>query len=242
MSLAPADLRLRLVAAFVAVACLSQLRTPAIAAAALIAALILWGRSPARTSWRRLLHVEGFVLLLFLTLPFTVTGTPLLTLGPLTASAEGVSRAVLVALKISAAMVLIGALLGDVEPSRLGGALRGLRVPEAIARLFVLTARYVGLIRDEARRLHEAMRARGFRPRTNRHTWRSYGNLIGMLLVRALERARRVEEAMLCRSYDGRFPYPALPAPTRRDWADFALVAGGGLLALAADLTGVVTS
>ncbi|WP_246668903.1 cobalt ECF transporter T component CbiQ [Ancylobacter sp. TS-1] len=239
MSLAPADLRLRLAATFIAVACLSQLRTPAIAAAALLAALALWRTSPARVSWRRLLHVEGFVLLLFLTLPFTVAGTSLVSLGPLTASAEGLARAVLVALKISAAMMLITTLLGDVEPSRLGGALRGLRVPEAIARLFVLTARYVGLLRDEARRLHEAMRARGFRPRTNRHTWRSYGNLIGMLLVRALDRAQRVEEAMLCRGYDGRFPHATAPAPTRRDWAGFALVAGGGLLALAVELTGV---
>ena len=39
--------------------------------------------------WHRLLHVESFVLLLFLTLPFSVAGLPLLTIGPLTASVEG---------------------------------------------------------------------------------------------------------------------------------------------------------
>lgn len=236
MVLAPADLRLRLVATFVAVACLSQLRSPAIAAAALAVALALWLASPARRHWHRLLHVEGFVLLLFLTLPFTVKGTPVFVLGPLAASAEGFARAALVALKMSAALLLVAALLGDLEPSRLGGALRGLRVPEPVVRLFVLTARYVGLIRDEARRLREAMRARAFRPRTDRHTWRSYGNLIGMLLVRALDRARRVEEAMACRGYDGRFPYAPLPAPALRDWAGFVLLAGGGMLALAMDL------
>ncbi|MCK0206624.1 cobalt ECF transporter T component CbiQ [Starkeya koreensis] len=236
MILAPTDLRLRLAATSIAVACLSQLRSPAIAAAALAVALALWLASPARRHGHRLLHVEGFVLLLFLTLPFTVKGAPVFTIGPLAASAEGFARAALVALKMSAALLLVAALLGDLEPARLGGALRGLRVPEPVVRLFVLTARYVGLIRDEARRLREAMRVRAFRPRTDRHTWRSYGNLIGMLLVRALDRARRVEEAMACRGYDGRFPYAPLPAPLLRDWAGFALLAGGGILALAMDI------
>ena len=79
------------------------------------------------------------------------------------------------------------------------------------------------------------MRARGFRPRTSRHTWRSYGNLMGMLLVRALERAQRVEEAMLCRGYNGAFPYRPLPAPARRDWTRFGAITGGGLIALMVD-------
>jgi cobalt/nickel transport system permease protein len=125
--------------------------------------------------------------------------------------------------------------LGSVEPDRVGGALRGLRVPEPLVRLFVLTARQIVLFRDEVTRLREAMRARGFVPRTDGHTWRSYGNLVGMLLVRALERARRVEEAMLCRGYDGRFPYLAAPPPAARDWAALALIAAAAGLATGLD-------
>ena len=100
----------------------------------------------------------------------------------------------------------------------------------------MLTVRYLSLIRDEARRLHDAMRARAFAPRSNRHTWQSYGYLIGMLLVRALERARRVEEAMACRGYSGRFPYAALVAPRARDWVGFALICGLGLGLLLVEL------
>lgn len=223
----PADLRLRLVAAFLLVAALSQVRglaTAAVALAVVLAATLALAR-PARALWRRLLHVEGFVLLLFVMLPFTMPGEPMLTLGPLAASREGLVRAALIACKISASVLVLLAFLGDIDPQRMGGALRGLRVPEPLVRLFVLTVRYVGVIREEVRRLLEAMRARGFRAGSNRHTWRSYGNLIGMVLVRALERAQRVEEAMLCRGYDGRFPYRALPAPAARDWAGFALLA-----------------
>jgi cobalt/nickel transport system permease protein len=232
--IAPVDLRLRLVAVFVLVAAISQLHGLPVAAAVLVAAAALAAR-PGPRLWRRLLHVEGFVLVLFATLPFAVPGTPVFTLGPLVASAEGFARAALVACKISASVLVILTVLGDVDIQRLGGALRGLRLPEPLVRLFVLTARYVGVLREEAARLREAMRARAFAPGSNRHTWRSYGNLVGMLLVRALERARRVEEAMRLRGYDGRFPYAALPAPAVRDWAVLALFTAVAAVMLGAD-------
>lgn len=236
MTLLPADLRLRIVAAFVLIACVSQLHRLEVAAGVLGAIVVaVFLAAPGKTTWHRLLHVEGFMVLLFATLPFTVAGRPLLTIGPVTASVEGIWRAALIACKVSSSVLALMTLLGDVEPARLGAALRGLRVPERIARLFVMTVRYVWLIRDEARRLHDAMRARGFRPRSNRHTWRSYGYLIGMLLVRALDRAQRIEEAMLCRGYSGHFPRPAAAAPVLRDWAGFAAVAGLGAVAIAVD-------
>lgn len=230
------DLRLRLVGGLVLVACIASLRSLAVAVPVLglVAALVLAGRPPPAL-WRRLLHVEGFMLVLFATLPFTVAGPALLAIGPLRASSAGLALAALVAAKASASVLVLMALVGDVEPVRIGAAMRSLHVPERLIRLFLVTARYAMLIRAEARRMHEAMRARAFTPRSNRHSWRSYGNLIGMLLVRALERAERVEEAMLCRGYAGRFPRPRLPAPTRVDWLGFAAVSGGGLVALMAD-------
>lgn len=232
----PADLRLRLVAAVLLVLAASQLAHlgPALAALALALILALAAR-PDRALWRRLRHVEGFVALLLLTLPFAVPGAPLLTLGPLSASLEGLSRAALLAAKVTTAALVLLALLGTVEPIRLGAALHALRLPEPLVRLFVLTLRYLGLIGDEARRLREAMRARAFRARTDRHTWRSFGNLIGMLLVRALDRARRVEEAMRLRGFSGRFPHAALAAPTARDWTGFALLTGLAAAALLLD-------
>jgi len=232
----PEDLRLRLVAAFILIAALAQVRHLAVAAPALLAAgvlALLVLRDPR--IWHRLLHVEAFVVLLFVTLPFAVPGEPIFALGPLTASVEGLGRAALIACKVAASVLILLAFLAAVDPNRLGGALRGLRLPEPLVRLFVLTVRYLGLLREEAARLREAMRARGFQPRTNRHTWQSYGNLVGMLLVRAMERSRRVEEAMRCRGYDGRFPYAALPAPALRDWIGFALATTAALAVVLCD-------
>ncbi|PTW62808.1 cobalt/nickel transport system permease protein [Breoghania corrubedonensis] len=223
----PQDLRLRLVAAFLGVAALSQLHDLHVAAIALAAVVLMTlAAGIERRLLRRLIHVEGFVLLLLATLPFAVEGHTLFTLGPLAASAEGFARAGLVACKVSAAAFILMLFLGAVEASRLGAALQSLRVPETIVRLLVMTVRYLTLIRAEAHRLRESMRARAFHPRSNRHTWRSYGYLIGMLLVRALERAQRVEEAMRCRGYSGRFPYAAIPAPAVRDWLSFAVLTG----------------
>lgn len=49
------------------------------------------------------------------------------------------------------------------------------------------------------------MRARGFKSGLNGHSLRSLANLVGMLLVRSVDRAERVHAAMLCRGYNGRF-------------------------------------
>jgi cobalt/nickel transport system permease protein len=46
---------------------------------------------------------------------------------------------------------------------------------------------------------------RGFRPGVNRHTYRSFGYLAGMLLVRSLDRSERIVAAMKCRGFRGRF-------------------------------------
>lgn len=221
----PDDLRLRLVSTFLVVLAISQLQHLPVAAVALFAVvLVTLGAGQRAVPWRRYLHVEIFVLLLLLSLPFSVPGTTLWTFGPLELSAEGLARALLVAAKVSACALLLLTALNKIEPERLGAALHALKVPDKLVQLLMLTVRYLSLLRTEGTRLHDAMRARAFAPGSNRHTWRSYGNLIGMLLVRALERAERVEEAMRCRAYSGRFPHASLTAPPRRDWWTFSLL------------------
>jgi cobalt/nickel transport system permease protein len=70
--------------------------------------------------------------------------------------------------------------------------------------LLLFAVRYLGVLEAEYGRLRAAMRARAFRPRTDAHTLRSLGHLVGMLLVRSAERAERVMAAMRCRGFTGR--------------------------------------
>jgi cobalt/nickel transport system permease protein len=50
-----------------------------------------------------------------------------------------------------------------------------------------------------------AMKIRGFRPRTDLHTYRTYSYLVGALLVRSFDRSTRILAAMKCRGFKGQF-------------------------------------
>jgi cobalt/nickel transport system permease protein len=164
---------------------------------------------PMAAIGHRLLHVEGFMLLLFLLLPFSIAGETLFLIGPFAASKEGLLRTCGIALKASASVITIFTLIGSMETVKLGYAMAGLGFPNKLVHLFLFTVRYVGVFREEAERLLEAMRARAFAPSSSLHTWRAYGNLAGMMLIRSLDRAERVDEAMRCRAFSGRFSLTA---------------------------------
>jgi cobalt/nickel transport system permease protein len=168
-----------------------------------IAGLIAW---LGGVSARRLLHLlplELLLLVLLLTLPFSVPGAALLQLGPLAASGEGLALALLILLKANAVVLGLFGLVGALGPAKAVHALAQLGLPHKLCHLLFLTLRQIDLVSDEYRRLRVAMRARAFVPRTDRRTWQALGWLIGMLLVRSLARGQRVADAMRCRGFDG---------------------------------------
>jgi cobalt/nickel transport system permease protein len=199
---------------------------------ALAFALTLSAGLAPRLVLRRLLALEGFMLVLLLLLPFSVPGQALLQLGPFAASREGLVQALAILLKANAVVLLLLALVGTLEPVSLGYALARLRLPDKLVHLLLFTVRYLGVLHDEYRRLRQAMRTRGFRARSDRHTWRSLGWLMGMLLVRSLERSQRIHAAMKCRGFNGRL-YLFDGCPWRPADSLFALL---GLLLLSAVL------
>lgn len=229
------DARLRLLAAVAFALVTVGLASPAALAAALAAglALVLAGGTPLASVVRRLLPLQAFLALLAVTFPFTVPGGPWLQIGPLFASLQGLEHAGLIALKANAVALAFAGLLGPLEPVALGHALARLRVPDKLVHLFLMTVRYLVVLDEELGRLRTAARARAFVPRSDRHTWHSLGWLVGMLLVRSLERSHRVTAAMKCRGFDGRFPMFTegqwQPADTRA-----AILSGLGLAGLLA--------
>ena len=194
---------LALVAFAVAVVALHRIGSVAVAlaAAALVAGLL---RLPPATALRRLLAAQASLALLLVTIPFSIPGDPLFRVGPVAASEAGCLRAATIALKANAILVAAMALLGTLDASRVGHALHRLHAPASLVHLLLFTVRYLGRLEEELARLRNAMRARAFRPRTDRHTWRSLGQLAGMLLVRSAARAERVMQAMRCRGFTGR--------------------------------------
>lgn len=167
--------------------------------------LVLAARLPLGGVAKRLFVVNGLIALLWLFLPFSVPGRILVSFGPLDGTLEGVLYAARITLKSNAIVLALIALVSTMPVYTTGRAMRALGVPEKIVFLLFFTYRYVHVIFREYERLVTAARIRGFHPRTNLHTYRTYAFLVGMLLVKSYERAQRVRAAMLCRGFQGRF-------------------------------------
>lgn len=212
------DPRARLVgaAAWSVAAAVIQARPAAWAALATSALLLAAARPPLGEVARRLGAVNAFIALLWLLMPFSTPGQPVLTVAGLAATRQGLELAALITLKSNAIVLAFMALVATIPVQDLGHALRKVGVPLKLALLLVFTHRAVQAMSGEYRRMRQAMTVRGFVPRTGLHTWRAYACLAGMLLVRGMDRAERVREAMLCRGFTGELrsinPLAARPA------------------------------
>ena len=200
------DPRVRIVAALVFGIAVVALETLAALTTALLLAIALlgWSRLPARQTLRRVAMMDGFILFMLVLLPFTVPGDPMFTLFGQTASWQGLARAVEIGLTANAVVLVLMTLVGTIEPVTLGHALYKLRMPETLVHLLMFTIRYIEVLREEYLRLRAAMKVRGFRPGTNWHSYRSFGYLVGMMMVRAIERSERLLGAMKCRGFSGK--------------------------------------
>ncbi|WP_421904530.1 cobalt ECF transporter T component CbiQ [Mameliella sp.] len=201
------------------------------AALALSLTLLALSRLPPGKTLKRVAMVDGFILFMLALLPFTVPGDPIFTLWGYPASWQGLARAIQIGLTANAVVLALITLVGTMEPVTLGHALYRLKAPETLVHLLMFTIRYVEVLRQEYLRLRAAMKVRGFRPGTNWHSYRSFGYLVGMMMVRAIERSERLLGAMKCRGFSGRIVLLQEFRCTRAD-ALFALVLAGALALL----------
>lgn len=201
------DPRVRLVTAAGSAVCLALLHTREAAAAGLGmgALLLLLSRPPWRAIARRLLAVNAFLLFLCLLTPFSVAGVAAIHLGPLPATWEGLRFSLLLWLKSNALAIFFLALVATLPVPTTGYALQRLHCPAKLVFLFLFAGRYIHDVAEEWQTMLTAARLRGFRARTDAHTYRTLASLLGLLLLRGFDRARRVHEAMLLRGFRQRF-------------------------------------
>lgn len=199
------DPRVRIVIACVfAVAVVALSSIPALVAALAVSlGLLGLSRLPVRATLKRMAMMDGFILFMLVLLPFTMPGDAMFTLWGFPASWQGLFKAVEIALTANAVILALMVLVGTLEPVTMGHALHKLRCPETLVHLLMFTIRYIEVLREEYMRLRAAMKVRGFRPKSNWHTYRSFGYLVGMMLVRAIERSERILGAMKCRGFSG---------------------------------------
>ena len=201
------DPRSRLLAATGAAICFSLMHSIGASILCLALGLLLCVtccRSPASVL-RRILPANLFILFIWATVPPSISGESLLTLGPLHYSAEGLRLALLVTLKCNAILLSFLALIDGLGIPLIGSALEGLRVPPKLVFLFLFTCRYIHVIGEEWQKLRAAAKLRGFRPRTSLHTYRTIANMLGLVFVNSFDRSHRIYEAMLLRGFRGSF-------------------------------------
>lgn len=173
-----------------------------------LAVALFWlalARLPLKKVVVRLLVVNSFIFFLWFVLPLTYPGDAVWQFGPLTVTRQGLIFTGLITLKSNAIIIALIALIATVPVVTLGQAMHNLRLPDKLCHLLLFTYRYLYVFEEEYHRLVQAMKVRGFQPRTNLHTYRSYAYLAAMLLVRSLDRADRVFQAMRCRGFHGVF-------------------------------------
>jgi len=171
------------------------------------------GGIPAHYVLKKLVLVSPFALLLGLLNPFLDQQT-LLYLGPIPISGGWLSF-----LSILLRFCLtVGAMLTLIATTSFNGvcmALEKMGMPKIFAVQLLLLYRYIFVLIAEGQRMYRARALRSFQGRGA--DMKTFGHLIGGLLLRTLDRAQRIHLAMLCRGFDGTIHTRRAPRVTARD-------------------------
>ncbi len=167
--------------------------------------LAFMARLDAKEAIKRLAVVFWFLVLIWIFLPITFEGKVLYVLGPFAITLPGIILSAKITVKSIAILLIFMALIATMSIASLGHALDRIGFPSKLVHLLLMTYRYIFVIEDEYKRLWTAIKIRGFKPKTNIHSYKTYAYLIGMLFVRASVRGDRVYQAMKCRGFKGKF-------------------------------------
>jgi cobalt/nickel transport system permease protein len=218
------DPRWKLAALVIAAAAVAGLRGLVASSLALAGALVLaaLSRLPPRWFLTRIGAAALFLAPFVLTLPFLLSGKGDADL-PIP---YGLRAALVLCAKGLAIVTLMLILLATAPLDATLKAAHALRVPGLLVQLALLTYRYVFVLGHEMSRIRFALRVRGYRNRASRHSYRTIGHVAGTLLVRSVEQAERVGQAMRCRGFDGWFRSLTQFRTRPADVAAFVVIAG----------------
>jgi len=166
--------------------------------------LLFWKISavPARVLLRRLRYPSLLIMLLIVALPFAGGATPLLDIGYLTITREGLQSALLIATRFYAILILAILFLGSTPILLNIRAFQSLGLPAIMADMALLMVRYLDVLGQDLQRMRRSMHVRGHHGHTcSWSTIRTTAWLTGNLLLRSYERAEGVYKAMRLRGY-----------------------------------------
>ena len=176
---------------------------------------------PLRKALRQLWRVSPFLLLLLITLSLS---------GGLPLQAEAVDLALLICLRVIAAVLLVLALLSGAPADDFLRSLAVIPMPPIYLSLLFLVNRYIHMLTRDFALFRQALRSRLFVPSLRPAALKNTGYAVGGMFIRGYDLSEQVYDAMRSRCYTGVVPFDDAPKPRMRDWLELA----AALLLLAA--------
>jgi len=159
---------------------------------------------PARLTLRRQRIAVILAVVMFAAAWAFTEGGPFWQLGPLRVPIQPARSAGLLALKLSAILTLSIPLLATQPFYVFLASLRRMGVPDKMISMLHLMYRYNVVFADRMQSTLRAAWLRGWRLSVNPVRLQPLGGMFGSLVLRSLEQAERVEQAMRLRGFDGR--------------------------------------
>jgi cobalt/nickel transport system permease protein len=181
-------------------------------------AMMALGSVPPGPILRKVLLALPFALAVAILNPLMDT-RPALAAGPVIISYGWLSLASTL-LRFSMAVGAVLCLVATTGMYPLCAALERIGVPRLLATQLLFLHRYLFVLADEASRTMRGVEARAGRP--GPLAVGVYGSLVGNLLLRAMDRAGRVHQAMVSRGFDGTVRVAAAGRMRAADWAFIA--------------------
>jgi len=154
---------------------------------------------------KRLVLTLPFAGIMALWQPFVRGGTVLFSLYGLEATAEGSIFGIILLLRVFAAITALGIFTATTSETEIGGALRYIRVPSILVATMLMTLRYISLLDNRRKTIHQAQASRLFVKRGNpagyRWVLKNLANGMAVLFISSYEQGERVYESMLARGY-----------------------------------------
>lgn len=160
---------------------------------------------PVSTCFRKLWVVMPLVCAVGLANPF-FDRTVLVRIGSFAVSGGVVSMCTLMLKGIFCLMASF-LLIATTGMEGICHALRGLHVPKLLTTLLLLTYRYIGVLLEEVAVMNESYHLRA--PNQKGIHISAWGSFLGQLLLRTMDRAQSLYDAMLLRGFDGEYPFHA---------------------------------
>lgn len=163
--------------------------------------MISLGELPAGYLLRRLIFTAPFAFFIGVFNPL-FDHTPLMQIGRFMITGGWVS---FFSIMIRFVLTVIAAfiLIATSGLNEIGAALSRLRVPRVFVIQLLFIYRYLSILVEETARSVRAYSLRD--PNARGIRFKIWGSLVGQLLLRTVDRAQRIYQAMLCRGFTGEF-------------------------------------